>query len=182
MMTSPDVPTQLYRHYDANGSLLYVGISLSTVHRLGQHAYHSDWFKTISRVSIETFPTREAALLAERKAITEEGPLHNKHHTRPQELPELGRPSEDSEGGLIRRLVTFRALYSPQQAAEELGVRVSFIQAAIDQDKIGYIILSEKMRNTNVGPRLIRKIAISGWQLIEFIESLEETSKTKKDA
>lgn len=69
--------TELYRHYDSNGDLLYVGISLSAVARLAQHRCEAHWFEYIARVDIEPFPTREAALEAEARAIAEESPKHN---------------------------------------------------------------------------------------------------------
>ena len=33
--------THPYRHYDKNGNLLYVGVSLSSLQRLGQHKSNS---------------------------------------------------------------------------------------------------------------------------------------------
>ena len=35
---------QLYRHFDCDGVLLYVGISLSTVARLCEHKHSSKWY------------------------------------------------------------------------------------------------------------------------------------------
>jgi GIY-YIG catalytic domain-containing protein len=67
----------LYRHFDADGTLLYVGISLSALNRLGQHKQNAEWFDKIARVAIEKFPTRAAALEAEHNAIKEEKPLYN---------------------------------------------------------------------------------------------------------
>ena len=69
--------TNLYRHFDENGALLYVGISLSAVQRLKQHE-KSGWFEDIATVTIESFDTRELALIAESKAIRQERPIHNK--------------------------------------------------------------------------------------------------------
>lgn len=70
----------LYRHFAADGELLYVGISLCAVNRLGQHKEHSTWFDRIARVDIERLETREAALAAERLAIVEERPVYNVLH------------------------------------------------------------------------------------------------------
>lgn len=84
--------TQLYRHFDKNGVLLYVGISLCTVQRLSQHGDGSHWFYNIAHVTIETFPTRSAAVKAEKHAIKTERPLHNLAHvdkTKPVE-PSVG--------------------------------------------------------------------------------------------
>ncbi len=72
--------TALYRHYAQDGTLLYVGISLSAVHRLGQHKDNAHWYCNISRVDIEQFKTRGDALLAEKTAIQQEHPLHNIKH------------------------------------------------------------------------------------------------------
>jgi excinuclease UvrABC nuclease subunit len=73
-------PTKLYRHFDAEGILLYVGISVNALHRLTQHEATKSWHDQISTITIETHPTREAALVAERNAIMRERPIHNIQH------------------------------------------------------------------------------------------------------
>lgn len=70
--------TQLYRHYDRDGNLLYVGISVNALCRLRQHEKFSHWFWQVCRIEIETFPDQEAALEAECSAIHNEKPRHNK--------------------------------------------------------------------------------------------------------
>lgn len=70
----------LYRHFDAKGTLLYVGISLSAVNRLAAHRDASSWYWSIATVTIEVLPTREAAEEAERLAIRKERPLFNHMH------------------------------------------------------------------------------------------------------
>lgn len=67
---------QLYRHFDATGALLYVGISMSAVNRLSQHRY-SPWFKEIARVEIERCSTREYAGFLEAFVIKTEKPKYN---------------------------------------------------------------------------------------------------------
>lgn len=69
--------TALYRHFDACGRLLYVGISLSAVHRLEQHRSHAHWFRDIARVDVQWLPSRDAAMKAEAAAIGEERPAFN---------------------------------------------------------------------------------------------------------
>jgi len=75
-----DVRTALYRHWDADGNLLYVGISLSAVHRLTQHKRDSHWHDSIANMTIEWFDNRREALAAEREAIRMERPIFNKMH------------------------------------------------------------------------------------------------------
>jgi len=74
------IRTALYRHWDVDGNLLYVGISLSAVHRLTQHKRDSHWHDQIANMTIEWFETREEALEAERTAIQLERPIFNKMH------------------------------------------------------------------------------------------------------
>lgn len=73
-------PTELYRHFDTQGGLLYVGIALSTHERLKGHRFASAWFKQVVTITIERFPTRAEAESAERAAIKAEKPLHNIAH------------------------------------------------------------------------------------------------------
>lgn len=70
--------TTLYRHFDARGGLLYVGISRNESDRFRQHKRESRWAHEVARVSTEEFPTRKAALVAESFAIVRERPLYNK--------------------------------------------------------------------------------------------------------
>lgn len=71
--------TALYRHWDIDGVLLYVGISLSAVARLVQHK-KSHWSGRIASVTIQQYPDRPSAERAERSAIRSEKPLYNIAH------------------------------------------------------------------------------------------------------
>lgn len=72
--------TQLYRHFDKDDVLLYVGISLSALVRLNQHRITSDWFDQITTIRVETFSSRQEALKAERLAIQTERPFYNEEN------------------------------------------------------------------------------------------------------
>lgn len=67
----------LYRHFDKDGNLLYVGISISYFVRLSQHKNGSFWFSDIATSTIEKFNSRHDAEKAEIFAISSEHPLHN---------------------------------------------------------------------------------------------------------
>ena len=73
--------TALYRHWDASGNLLYVGVSASIGSRLSAHRRESHWFQDIVNVTIEYHDTRRQALDAEEAAIKGEKPKHNVIHT-----------------------------------------------------------------------------------------------------
>jgi predicted GIY-YIG superfamily endonuclease len=70
-------PTALYRHFDADGKLLYVGISLSVVARLARHVNGSHWARQITMITIEWHSGRPEALAAEAAAIVAERPAFN---------------------------------------------------------------------------------------------------------
>ena len=67
----------LYRHFDADGRLLYVGVSLCALMRLRQHQGSSHWAGSIASITIEKFPDRHSASAAEMRAIEWEKPAHN---------------------------------------------------------------------------------------------------------
>lgn len=74
-----DTPTDLYRHFDKDGQLLYVGISFRAIIRQAAHRDKAPWWGDVASITVEKFPSRAAARAAEKKAIQEERPLHNNH-------------------------------------------------------------------------------------------------------
>jgi hypothetical protein len=73
-------PTSLYRFYDARGVLLYIGITNDMARRFGNHGEKKSWHPIAVQVSIQHYPSREAALAAEAAAIVAEAPLYNIQH------------------------------------------------------------------------------------------------------
>lgn len=73
-------PTALYRAFDAEGALLYVGISFNPLLRVGQHAKSKAWWTEVAKITVAHYPTRAAAAAAERSAIASERPRHNVQH------------------------------------------------------------------------------------------------------
>ena len=69
--------THLYRHFDANGELLYVGISANPVQRQLGHRTNAPWFPQIAKIEISQYPNKEVAEAAEKKAIMGEQPKFN---------------------------------------------------------------------------------------------------------
>ena len=94
----------LYRHFSEEGELLYVGVSLSPVHRLVGHRKGSHWFGLIRRVEIEEFATREEALKAETVAIISEQPLHNIQKRKVKEI-KVPKSRELEPGTRVKVLV-----------------------------------------------------------------------------
>lgn len=68
--------TCVYRAYDADERLLYVGISMNLDGRLSKHR-SSAWWPLVEEITIQWFDGREAAKAAEREAILNESPIYN---------------------------------------------------------------------------------------------------------
>lgn len=73
--------TTLYRLFDADDALLYVGIAGNPGRRFEQHAKAKLWWREVSRIEVEHFADRAEALAAERLAIRDERPLYNIVHS-----------------------------------------------------------------------------------------------------
>ena len=164
---APSKPGFLYRHYDADGALLYVGISLNAVSRLAQHRDHAHWFQLIARVDIEQHPSREAAIQAEKLAIHNENPRHNLMRPSP---PKKSRGAQASSDNLTARLVSLNPTYSLKQIAECLGVRTSKVNELMDKGLLSFYEI-EGPRSGGHPPKMHRKC--TGWQLIDYLESLQ---------
>jgi predicted GIY-YIG superfamily endonuclease len=67
----------LYRHLDAGGKLLYVGVSNNLLERLTTHRSQAHWFDRITCIRLEHFDTWDEAVAAETKAFHEEMPEYN---------------------------------------------------------------------------------------------------------
>ncbi|MFF7411623.1 GntR family transcriptional regulator [Streptomyces lydicus] len=95
MPAEPPERTALYRLYDADGHLLYVGISSNPKRRWWAHAaqHAATWWPQVATRTVEWLDTRELAAAAERHAIKVESPAHNFAHARAQ-LPD-GEPASD---------------------------------------------------------------------------------------
>jgi len=68
----------LYRFFDADDNLLYVGISVSIEKRFHDHEKRSTWWDEAAYCLFERFPSRDAVRKAEEIAIKTENPKYNK--------------------------------------------------------------------------------------------------------
>jgi excinuclease UvrABC nuclease subunit len=71
--------TQLYRHFDKNGKLLYVGVSICALVRFSSHK-SSPWILEIVRIEIQNCGSRSEAEKLERLAIKMEKPKYNRSY------------------------------------------------------------------------------------------------------
>jgi hypothetical protein len=74
-------PLKLYRHYDCDGVLLYIGISGSWIRRHCYHEKNTYWFNEIATITLESFESSQELYHAERRAIELENPKYNIQYT-----------------------------------------------------------------------------------------------------
>lgn len=71
----------VYRHYDHEGKLLYIGQSNTMFARMLAHTHGpTAWIKEVKTITLEHFESRAAAKVAEVQAIQLEKPAYNNKH------------------------------------------------------------------------------------------------------
>ena len=90
-------PHVLYRFFDANDRLLYVGITHNPSRRFEKHRAR-DWWRDVATIRLQVYPTRAAVQAAERRAVANEHPRHNIRLRDDYPRGEsVGVPAEDGE-------------------------------------------------------------------------------------
>lgn len=135
--TSSPERTALYRLFDTDDRLLYVGISSNPKERLKAHAADKPWWPEVASREIEWFPSREQAAAAEVAAIRTEQPIHNHQH-RPAKLLSLLPPAD--EATLRPRLS--RIEYDERPADQRMAAHIRALIMA------GDVAVGEKLAST----------------------------------
>lgn len=81
-----DVPTALYRFYDSNDRLLYVGITYDLERRWKSHKRNQLWWLDVARKEHVWFPNRAQAEKAEERALRLEKPVWDRSRLPRQDL------------------------------------------------------------------------------------------------
>lgn len=75
--------TAVYRLFDDDWNLLYVGMSRSVCTRIRRHELTQPWGDQIAYAFADMYETRWVASQEERRAIREERPIYNVIHQHP---------------------------------------------------------------------------------------------------
>lgn len=172
----------LYRHFDSNKQLLYIGITNNIHSRISGHRLISKWFLDIANITLEHFPSRSMLIKAEIEAIQKEHPKHNVINKTSQvdvekikrkELERQRQQRKDSELDLLNKVVTFKPMYTLADAARLLDIPDIRVKTLIQRNHISSVIT----RYNGEYPRY----GITGWQMLEFIEHLQSSESTIKE-
>jgi predicted GIY-YIG superfamily endonuclease len=151
----PNKPTALYRLFDSEQRLLYVGITNSPAKRWEQHAETKFWWPDVAQKTVEWLGTRVHADRAERKAIKEEKPLYNWHHAaRAPHGVDLSKLTTKS-GGRKYRVLTRRVVKDEEQSNEDPWV--SYYDPA-DDDPNGIVNKDGTMYANPAWADMLRRI------------------------
>jgi len=80
MPTPLERPASIYRYFDRDDILLYVGSTRAGLARNQHHSIHQFWWPLVSRQEVEHFPTQAEARERERALISELRPAFNQRH------------------------------------------------------------------------------------------------------
>lgn len=162
-MTISHGRTALYRVYDAEGKLLYIGISQNPDVRFGQHSQTKDWWGEVAERKVEWLPTRAEATTAEKMAIQTENPYWNRNHAvRPLGNPEAERLYAEHRWNLEearailpevkeRAAEDLKAGSTPAELAKLTGLSDEFFR------RIARKVGAERKRPPTVGREAARK-------------------------
>lgn len=109
----------VYRHYNVDGELLYVGTSGNPFVRLQDHRIGSHWFKSFAWIELEHYSSADEAMVAETRAIKEERPRYN------GKLRDWGRKLTDPQVADIRR--RYGRGETAASLAREFGVGAGYV-------------------------------------------------------
>jgi predicted GIY-YIG superfamily endonuclease len=70
-------PTDVYQLFDGDGTLMYVGVSLSLAQRMRQHRQGKRWWPQVARIEVSHCATRQEALFMEFCLIQRLQPRYN---------------------------------------------------------------------------------------------------------
>ncbi len=93
-----NIPTSVYKLYDADGRLLYVGVTRHGYRRLNQHAKEKPWWSEVVKAEFEHLPDTRSAFAREAVLIRTASPAYNIAQPRPVAPARRGAPRRVNEG------------------------------------------------------------------------------------
>lgn len=123
----PGMQTALYRFFNADGTLLYVGIANDPRTRWSCHAGEKRWWDEVEAKTVTWFATREEAEGAEMAAIVSERPLYNVTHSETRR-PGDARDENTGRYGFLAKIRMRQSMWVRfGQAAEAAGTNRSAV-------------------------------------------------------
>ena len=185
---------QLYRHYDNEENLLYVGISLSAFERFRAHKMNSKWANKVSKMTVEYFSSRKEASDAEKEAILIEKPLYNiVYNNDSKNILHIGGYAIDidsKKGKMIMSIITYimdcDAEYIQERKEKQLkglmiakqnGIKIGRNSVLSDEE---VDLLRKKRDNGVLIKDLMKEFSISKATVYNYLKSRDTNEQTEK--
>jgi hypothetical protein len=135
----------LYRFYDKDDTLLYVGVTNTWYQRFHQHERQAGWFSKVSHATFEPYESREAVEAAELIAIKTENPVFNKasnpayevgvnHFARLKTWTQTDSHPDSIHDSLVAQMkAEWRELQRPKPKRQSKWVAMVFLNAFYNQ-------------------------------------------------
>ena len=137
-MSADDLTHVVYRHFDSQHRLLYVGMTNDIDRRNGQHRFTAPWWNEVRSTTWTDRMTFSQARRAEQEALTGESPLNNTHmanghlhHVESDEYAQVAinaTPSRATQNGYAIRAFREKAGLSVQWLADAVNVSAPHIR------------------------------------------------------
>lgn len=134
-MIDEAVRCYLYRFFDADGRLLYVGIARDLGARFSDHRRRSAWWADAVRGTTTVYPSRDDAGLAEAIAIVGERPMHNTARPTEARVEKLAQRTElhaHDVPQLVAEIERLRELVGAQT------IRLAKMRGSVDAARAAY--------------------------------------------
>lgn len=125
---------RMYRIFDKDGELLYIGMSTNPTRRLMEHSSRAPWYAQFANmiVSKKRYSTFCGAIWAEAKAIKKESPKYNKvHNTDPKRLERFVDGGRGDCNVRVALDAAIERLGSQRKVAIDAGVSAQFISDVV---------------------------------------------------
>jgi predicted GIY-YIG superfamily endonuclease len=140
-------PHAVYRAYDPEGQLLYIGFGVDPDGRMTDHRNSTEWAKQCTRVELTWYDTRAEANAAETIAIKAEKPRYNVQHNQPKHQRQMTRITidlpPDEYKDLKRWLASAAIAVNPDfpfTLSQMQGVR-AMIRAAVKDELVSGVVV-----------------------------------------
>lgn len=120
--------TAVYRCYDADDRLLYVGMSIDPHGRLECHRTQSSWYPRMVRSTFEWFPDRATARAEELRVMRAESSLHNREGLT---MPTRALPGPDGTRWAAEAIRLRRQKWTIKAIAAHLGTSSGRVRSVL---------------------------------------------------
>lgn len=155
-----DEPTALYRLYDSNNVLLYLGIARFPEARLRQHEDNQPWWHLVARTTVEWHENRTLARDTEVRATKEEKPLYDKEWRHSPYDPEAGY-DDTADRRMVRETLTARINDGTYSAGTVLGTGAVSRELGIARTTVSYTL-----RRLTAEEKILRQLHYGRYEVI----------------